>query len=692
MKYHKFFAAPILAAALLMLSPTVALANVSGGQPPPTSGSCTQVGQTCTISGGAPAPLSAKEETTLLKELITDAQNRPSIALQLGELASQLGTISPSTWFSDIAHGITYEAPPSLASPNKAEYPQNFISAAEADLTPNSPIVGAIEEQFIQLGYVFTYTVGSNSPGVTSSGTSSSGPSSSSCNPGGIPIISWFSSAACTTGNILGFIGSVMADLLDPARIAPALYGFFSAILTLPFLSGSALGSWITFGQSGGTVLGLLYSVLMPFGFMVAVIAAAAKIVKEGRDRRGSFSGSMLGAGTSLVIGLAVIYRGESIGITLFQISNKVALDLVTALGSHPLPFNTNGQFDWLSVPLPMIGMLMMLIALIVVVAAFLWLLVKFLVRTFIVFFCIALLPIAVGFAVYDTRNEIFRMWLKHFTGALASASLAAIGIELTLGLSGAALASGAGGVSGALWQLMSIGFLVVGVSATAKIMSIGYGGVYGESGVLGMGMGMAAGVAGAVSLMGKGVALTKGVAKVHGAAGKAVAGGAMVGASAGASAVGGALAARSMAKAGHTPTGIYKHLPLAKASALGGSETELAAHSVLQNDPFSQQMLQTATGHLPADTTPEERLSVLSSNKEFRPLMQQWLDGTHMVDVVQKKVDPSQITTKFSSAQQKSMMNMAAEASQAHFRNQGGIVSVAKAVKPAASTARKAA
>ena len=192
--------------------------------------------------------------------------------------------------------------------------------------------------------------------------------------------------------------------------------------------------------------------------------------------------------------------------------------------------------------------------------------------------------------------------------------------------------------------------------------------------------MGMAAGVAGAVSLMGKGIAVTKGVAKVHGAAGAAVAGGAM----AGASAVRGGIAARSMAQAGTTPVGVYRHLTPTTAASLGG--TELAAHSVLQNDPFSQQMVKSATAHLPSDASMQDRIDVLSSNSEFRPMMQQWLDGPHMAHVARGEIDPTKITTTFSSTQQRSMMNMAAEASQAHFRNQGGVRSVAKVVKPAAA------
>ncbi len=667
MKYHKFFAAPILAAALLMLSPTVALARVSGGGPPPASGSCSQVGQQCNPNQGSTKIfLSSSRETALMYELNADAQSNHSIAIKLGTLANEICTYSPSTWFESIVHGGT-QGTYTIVKTETSVTAAAFVTSAINELGVNNSVVGEIEGTLSSSGYNFTYTVGTNSPGVvfgSSNGTSPNGTSGSSCPGISINPLSWFAAPTCVTGQILGFLSHAVAALLDPTLLLKYLYNFSDHLLMFSFLKNTALKTWITFGQKNNAVLYKLYLITMPLGFMVAIVAAAARVVKETRDRRSAGSMVIMGSATSALIGLTVIGLGEGLALDLYQLSNTVALDLMQAFGNSSLPFNNNGSFTLLGQD-PIFGWLMMIISLIVVVGVFLWLMVKFLIRVFIIWFSITLLPIAVGFAVYDLRNDLFQQWLKHFLGALAGAALAVIGIQLTLGIWGAALkqVTLSSGVESALWEIAAVGFLVMGTSATAKLMSVGYGGVRGEAGVLGTGLGLAAGVAGAVSLMGKGATVAKGVAKVHAAPVKALAKG-------GRASVGGAkstAAKVSMARSGTSPKGIYKHLTSREAKSFAG--TEGAAETALASDPFSAEMVQRATHHMPGGTSMHDRVAMMASNKEYRPLMRQWLAGGHMARIARGE-DPKTITTNFSSKTQQSMLDQASEASQTHFKN----------------------
>jgi hypothetical protein len=485
-------------------------------------------------------------------------------------------------------------------------------------------------------------------------------PSPSFCSiAGGLPGIGLGITSACAIGGVLTFLGTLIGSLNSPAGIFGDLFGFLSKMLSIPFAANGGLTSWINEGNAAAS-LSAIYAVLMPLGLALAVVSCAARVTKNAVDRK---SGANITTLTEPIIRLmiagAVIVAFFNIATWLIPLSDKMASDLYTTIGSagYSTVFTGSGSFNLFQAGnIASADAFILIVALVIIFIALLWLLFLFLMRSVTLLLGTMLAPFAIGLAVYDLKMAPVTQWQKWYVGALFSASLGAIGMGVSFSVASSLILAANGNM---FEEILGLAMLIGGLIATGKMMTMGHGGVAGSMGMMAVGGGMMAAVGGIASMAGGAVSAVGGAA-----AGASSAGSALMTAKTAAPMAAGALAAKVTGGAvgGSVASGIVQHAPLSQQSAL--APLEGGAQQVMAHDPTSREMVNHATSFMPATSSFEDRMGVVSNSKEFRPMTRQWLGGSHM-GALSAGADPKSVKTNFTDAQKSNLMDSAKLASQ---------------------------
>ena len=464
---------------------------------------------------------------------------------------------------------------------------------------------------------------------------------------------------ACT-GGVAAVVCSTqnLMRALNAHNVVGTLISYASGAMSLPFYAQNGLTSWIT--TTHQNILMSVYKIMAFLGLSVAAIAGAMRVVADAADNR-RHSGVML-VQTGLRFGLALTFITGFFALAQWAIPlfNNLASGVYEAIMSKGIGdiFSTTGHLT----PQAIIGAsgagIAGLFAAIIALLLMLYLFVMFLMRDVILAFGIALAPIAIGLAVWDTRNDLFMHWRNLFIGGLLMSLAGAVGVGVTFAIVGGMLAAVQVGTSGLLWFL-SIVMMIGGLFATTKLMNVVMRGAMSHRSPTSLLLGMGEG-----AILGMGVrkAITAGSARVATTAGVAAGAAGDMAHTTGLHALGGSIArGLTGGSATHQATGVMGHASMGTQRGMVGVP-DGAMDTAIASDPQGQQILDAATAHMDPGASYGARLAELhasggqSGHKLSKMLVENGIGKAQLLN----SVAPKQVRFSYDRDEFGAMMDLA--------------------------------
>lgn len=450
-------------------------------------------------------------------------------------------------------------------------------------------------------------------------------------------------------------IKNMLHDLAN-GQVIQTLTTYTAGALALPFYAQNGLTGWITTNHNNAIFS--VYKVMAFMGLSVAAIAGAMRIIADANDNRRNTGVVFIHTGLRLFLAMTFITGFFGLAQWAIPLFNKLASYTYGSIEANGINevFGAHGhvtsQVIFGAAGAGIAGLLGLIVALLMMIYLF----VMFVFRDVILAFGIALAPIAIGLAVWDTRNQMYMHWRNLFIGGLLMSVAGAVGVGVTFAIVGGLLANAQ--VGNALDFFMAIVMMIGGLFATTKLMNIVMQGSMSHrsptSLLTGMGEGaiMGMGIQKAIGAGSKRV--SKGAGAVAGAAGSAAH-------ASGLQSVGGSVARAVTGGAGaHQATGVMAHASLSSQKAFAGMP-DGTVDQALASDPQAQQVLEAATSHLGPDVSYGARLQHLSGSGQMGHKLANRLveSGTGTAQLL-NGANPKQVRFNYSQDEMGSMMKMA--------------------------------
>lgn len=454
-----------------------------------------------------------------------------------------------------------------------------------------------------------------------------------------------------------GLVCSVQGLLyaLGSGQVVGTLLNYSSGAMALPFYSQSGLTSWIT--TSHNNAMAPIYKIMLLLGATVALFAGAMRVVEDIASKNGHGGMMIIGVPLRLFFAFVAMTGFLAVAQWAIPIFNYGAADLFNAFmssGTHAV-FAKSGSMT----PMAVAGLaganVAGLIVAIVSLVLMLYLFLMFILRDVILAFAIALAPIAIGLAVYDSKNEMFVLWKKFFIGGLMMSLAGAIGVGVTFSIVGNLLYAGASGLNWLIGMVM----MVAGLFITTKLMTIAMRGSMSHRSPMGLMTGMAEGALIGAGLQKAASAGSRTAAKGVGKAGSAAAGSGPIGGAASKIRDAGGALARGAGGAPMSQSGAMAHASVGTQKAMAGIGGG-AMDTALASDSQGQQIIEAATAHMDPSTPASARLAHMADSGNHHQVLNRMIENGVGKGQLLGGTDPSQVKFNYNQDEMSSMMGLA--------------------------------